>query len=321
MSGWGWSFQGFIQSNFPFTSLPTQLHRRDVRLTMGERMIIVKVGGSRGIEFGPLFDEIRHLRATGQQLLLVHGGSSEMNDVATALGTPPRFITSISGFESRFTDDEAMGIFTMIYCGKRNKSIVEALQERGVNSVGLSGADGRTIVARQKEAIRIIENGRKKVLRGDRSGAITEVRRGVLDALLGQKILPVLCPPAIDESTGRLLNVDGDRMAGALAVAYQARALVILSNVPGLLRDVELSHTDPENLIRHIEVGGGSDPYSCARGRMKKKVMGAVEALEGGVERVVISSANTLCPIQSALSGHGTTLQLSPDVATKRVNG
>ena len=54
---------------------------------------------------------------------------------------------------------------------------------------------------------------------------------------------------------------------------------------------------------------------------MKKKVMGAVEALEGGVERVVFGTANTLCPIQSALSGYGTTLQVSPDVAKKRVNG
>ena len=81
--------------------------------------------------------------ADGQKLILIHGGSNLTNQVAEALGHPPQFVTSPSGYTSRLTDKRTIEIFEMVYCGQMNKGIVERLQARGINAVGLSGMDGR----------------------------------------------------------------------------------------------------------------------------------------------------------------------------------
>ncbi|MFK7806014.1 MAG: [LysW]-aminoadipate kinase, partial [Anaerolineae bacterium] len=120
-------------------------------------MIIVKVGGSEGIDYDAVCDDVAALVAEGQKLILVHGGSSLTNEVATALGHPPQFITSPSGYTSRFTDRRTLEIFEMVYCGQMNKSIVEKLQARGVNAVGLSGIDGGIWRGKRKDAIRAVD--------------------------------------------------------------------------------------------------------------------------------------------------------------------
>lgn len=266
-------------------------------------MLVVKIGGSADIQDGPLLDDVAELYRNGKRCIIVHGGSEETNEISEKLGHPPRFVTSVSGFESRFSDRETMEIFTMVYCGRRNKSIVEGLQKRGVNAVGLSGIDGRIFEGPMKSSIRIIEDGKKKVLRGDHTGKVESVNTALLDTLLDAGYLPVLTPPAIDEKSSNMMNVDGDRAAARLAEAYSAESLVILSTVEGLLKNFESG--SPE-LIEEIDLGGVSDPYEHARGRMKKKIMGAIEAIEGGVSRVILSSANRESPLQAALAGAGT---------------
>lgn len=274
-------------------------------------MIVVKTGGAKGIDDGPVLDDIRALTAAGEQVVLVHGGSEETNELATKLGHPPRFVTSISGFVSRFTDKQTMDIFTMVYCGRRNKAIVEGLQQRGVNAVGLSGADGRIFEGPIKNSVKVVENGKKVVLHGDHTGKVTKVNTGLVELLLKGGYLPVLTPPAISEGSSQLMNVDGDRAAAQLAAALKADALVILSNVPGLLRDVNADWSDPANLVHEIDLGTNSNPYEFAQGRMKKKIMGAVEAVRDGVGKVVFAAANAAHPIQSALGSSGTTITSS----------
>jgi acetylglutamate/LysW-gamma-L-alpha-aminoadipate kinase len=99
-------------------------------------MIVIKVGGSEGIDYDAVCDDVAELLDAGQQLVLIHGGSHLTNQVATALGHPPQFVTSPSGYSSRLTDRAALEIFEMVYCGQVNKNIVERLQRRGINSVG-----------------------------------------------------------------------------------------------------------------------------------------------------------------------------------------
>ena len=271
-------------------------------------MIIVKTGGAKGIDDGPVLDDIRQLVASGEPVILVHGGSEETNELASRLGHPPRFVTSISGFVSRFTDQRTMEIFTMVYCGRRNKALVEGLQQRGVNAVGLSGADGRIFEGPIKTSVKTIDNGKKVVLHGDHTGKVSKINTALLELLIKGGYLP---PPAISEETSQLTNVDGDRAAAQLAVAMKAKSLVILSNVPGLLRDVNADWNDPENLVTTIDLGTDADPYRFAQGRMKKKIMGAVEAVRDGVGRVIFASANRQAPITSALQGHGTVISTS----------
>lgn len=264
-------------------------------------MIVVKVGGSSGIDYDALCDDVATLWQAGQKLILVHGGSAETNRIAEALGHPPRFITSPSGYSSRFTDRETLEIFEMVYCGKINKGIVERLQRLGVNAVGLSGLDGRIFEGKHKDKVRSIEDGKVKVLRGDHTGTVEQVNTQLLELLLDNGYLPVLTPPGASFE-GVAVNVDGDRAAAAVAVALKAEALLLLSNVPGLLRNFP----DESSLISTIPAGQVNDFMQFAEDRMKKKVLGAAEAVTGGVGRVIFGDARLQQPVQKALAGQGT---------------
>lgn len=264
-------------------------------------MIVVKVGGSLGIDYDALCDDVAALHSAGEKLIVVHGGSAETNRVAEALGHPPKFITSPSGYTSRFTDRETLEIFEMVYCGKQNKGLVERFQRLGVNAVGLSGLDGRIFEGKHKDTVRSVEGGKVKVLRGDHTGTVERVNTGLLTLLLENGYLPVLTPPG-SSFGGTAINVDGDRAAAALAVAFQAEALLLLSNVPGLLRDFP----DESSLISEIPAADVESFMAFAQDRMKKKVLGAAEAVRGGVKRVVFGDARILRPVSAALAGHGT---------------
>ena len=123
----------------------------------------------------------------------------------------------------------------MVTAGKINTLLVEKLQKAGVNAFGLSGVDGRLMVAKRKEAIRIVENGRKVMLRDDYTGKIETVNADLLQLLLEHGLTPVIAPLAISPE-GDALNVDADRAAAMVAGAVKAEQLIILTNVPGLLR-------------------------------------------------------------------------------------
>jgi acetylglutamate/LysW-gamma-L-alpha-aminoadipate kinase len=266
-------------------------------------VIIVKVGGSLGIDYDAVCADLATLIKAGHQAILVHGGSAETNRISERLGKPPRMVTSVSGYESRYTDRETLEIFEMVYCGKMNKSIVEKLQQNGVNAVGLSGLDGRIWEGTRKSAITIIEAGRKKVLRDDFTGKVERVNLKLIRLLLDAGFTPVLTPPAISYE-GDAINVDGDRGAAMLAGALKVEQLIILSNVPGLLRDTR----DEGSLISDIPFERIEEYAVFAKGRMKKKMLGAVEALREGVKSVVFADARGACPVSEALKGRGTVI-------------
>ena len=264
-------------------------------------MIVVKVGGGEGIDVAGVLEDVAQLHQAGRRIVLLHGGSHETNEVATALGHPPRFITSPSGRTSRYTDRRTLDIFTMVYRGRINSHIVETLQARGVNAIGLSGADGRLLEGRRKATVRSVEGDKVKLLRDDHTGTIDRVNDALLQMLLDAGYLPVLTPPALSED-GVLINVDGDRAAGAVATALGAEALVILSNVPGLLRDVN----DPASLVPLVDAHDPDAVTPYAQGRMRAKIDGAIRAVQGGVRQVVLASANAERPVHAALAGAGT---------------
>ena len=266
-------------------------------------MLVVKVGGSEGINLGFVCADVATLWQEGERLVLVHGGSHLTNQVAEALGHPPRFVTSVSGFTSRRTDRRTLEIFEMVYCGQVNKGIVERLQSLGVNAVGLSGLDGRLLEGPRKDTLRIVENGKRLVLRDDYTGNVEKVNVALLNLLLGAGYLPVVTPPAISYAH-EAINVDGDRAAAAIATALGAEALIILSNVPGLLQN----YPDEASLIRKIPKERVEESLSFAEGRFKMKVLGAAEATSAGVGRVVFADGRVAQPIRRALAGEGTVI-------------
>jgi acetylglutamate/LysW-gamma-L-alpha-aminoadipate kinase len=268
-------------------------------------MIVVKAGGNGDMDIEAVCADIAELVERGEQVVLVHGGSNETNVISEKLGHPPRFVTSASGYVSRYTDRETLEIFAMVTAGRINKLLVERLQQLGVNAIGLSGLDGRLLEGKRKGTLRIVENGKRKVLRGDYSGRIEQVNVGLLRTLLAAGYVPVVAPLAISHQ-GEALNVDGDRVAAAVGSALKAHRLIILSNVPGLLR----RFPDESTLIPHVpltETKEHLDRY--AQGRMKKKLLGAIEALHDGVGQVVIADGRVAQPLHQALAGQGTVIQ------------
>ena len=267
-------------------------------------MIVVKAGGNGRLDMDAVCADVAALVQQGEQMVLVHGGSHETNVISEKLGHPPRFVTAVSGHVSRYTDRETLDIFVMVTAGRVNKLLVEQLQRLGVNALGLSGLDGRLLEGQRKSALRIVENGKRKVLRDDYSGQIRRVNATLLQTLLQAGYTPVVAPLAVSGDS-EPLNVDGDRVAAAISAALKAQTLVILSDVPGLL-----SHfPDESTLIAHIRPQQAAEHLNrYAKGRMKKKILGAIEAMDDGVGQVVIADGRVETPIQRALAGHGTVI-------------
>lgn len=265
--------------------------------------LVVKIGGGAGVVTADIVKEIAWCIADGQQIVVVHGASDLTNELSERLGHPARMIISPGGMVSRYTDGETLRIYAMA-AGQINTELVASLQQHGVDALGLSGVDGRLLLARRKLVVRSVNaEGRVQILRDDYTGQVERVNDVLLSQLLHAGYTPVVAPLALSHE-GERLNVDGDRVAAAVAVALHAHALVILTNVPGLLSNLE----DNTTLIRTIPAERLDDYMEYARGRMRKKLLGAQEALQGGVSRVYIGSGS----LQEVLHGSGTIIEASP---------
>jgi acetylglutamate/LysW-gamma-L-alpha-aminoadipate kinase len=271
---------------------------------MKDETIVVKLGGTEGVDFSAICYDAAELLKQGKRLILVHGGSAEANALGEALGAPPKMITSPSGYTSRYTDRKTLEIFLMAVNGKVNSLLTEQLQMLGVNAFGLCGLDGKLIQAARKDSIQSIENGKRKIIRDDYTGKIEKVNGNLLLAILDMGFLPVIAPVAVSEN-GEALNVDADRAAAMVASALKAETLILLTAVPGLMKNFP----DESTLIRQLPQSQLAAASEAAQGRMKKKVLGAEEALKGGVRRVVIADGRIQNPITNALQGNGTVIE------------
>lgn len=264
-------------------------------------MLVIKIGGTAGVNTDSITADAAEQAHAGNQLVIVHGGSGMATDLGEQLSYPPRFVTSVSGHTSRYTDRRTLEIFIMA-TALLNRQLVGQLQTLGVNAAGISGMDGKLLLAERKSTLRIVENGKHKILRDDYTGRIQQVNPAPLCALLESGLTPVVAPVAISLE-GEPLNVDGDRAAAQLAASLQADRLLILSNVPGLLQDV----ADESSRITHLPASELENAIrSIAQGRMKRKLIGAREALQGGVSQVILADGRAALPIQKALQGQGT---------------
>lgn len=242
---------------------------------------VIKAGGSKGVSRDAVADLVAEV-ARHDEIVLVHGASAETDRLASALGVPQEQITSPSGHVSRRTDRQTLEIFAMAALGVENFHYVEKLQQRGIDAVGLSGISGRLLVGKKKD-VRAVRDGKTMILRDDYTGTVEAVNLPLLTQFIAPGRVPVIAPLALSMENDAL-NVDGDRVAARIAVAIDADALLILTNVPGLLRDVH----DPSSLVAETTL---VEAEQLAHGRMKKKILAAREALEGGVDEVVIRSA------------------------------
>jgi [amino group carrier protein]-L-2-aminoadipate 6-kinase len=262
--------------------------------------LVVKIGGGSGIAAANILGEMASRIKLGERMVILHGGSDLTNTLSQQLGHPARMITSPTGMVSRYTDSETLRIYAMAVAGQINTEAVALLQQQGVNALGLTGVDGRLLLAKRKSCLRSVDpQGRILMVRDDYTGQIEQVNEALLRQLLAWGYTPVIAPLALSQE-GERLNVDGDRTAAAVAAALRAEALVIMTNVSGLLADPQ----DETTLISSIPADQLSAYMEYAQGRMRTKLLAAQQALQAGIARVYIGSTS----LEHVLAGRGTTL-------------
>jgi acetylglutamate/LysW-gamma-L-alpha-aminoadipate kinase len=262
--------------------------------------VVVKIGGARAVDPEGALSDAAQL-TEDEPLVVVHGGSTAVDDTLERMGMEPEYVETPSGVVGRFTDSETMDVFKMAMAGQVNTDLVTGLREAGVDAVGLSGVDGGLLTGKRKSAVRVVEDGKKKIRRGDHSGTIGHVNADLLERLLEGGYTPVASPPMLADD-GVAVNTDADRAAAAIAGALKA-TLVVLTDVDGVYADPD----DPATLIESVETPDDYERLTdAAEGFMTRKVMAATEALEGGATEVVVASANADRPITSAVGDGGT---------------
>ncbi|PSP65280.1 acetylglutamate kinase [Halobacteriales archaeon QH_8_67_27] len=277
---------------------------------------VVKIGGARAVDPAGALSDVASLREDGEDVAVVHGGSTAVDETLERLGIEPEYVETPSGVVGRFTDAETMEVFEMVF-GHLNTQLVAGLQSQGVDAVGVNGVDGKLLYGPRKSAVRVMEDGTRKIKRGDHSGTIKRVNSDLLETLFADGYTPVASPPmagkesearsASNESSGEQSEAD-HREAGALEAT-----LVLLTDVEGIYADPD----DPETLIESVETPADwADLADAAEGFMERKAMAIEEAIDGGAEEVVVADANAESPILSALDGGGTHVYASAFAAT-----
>ena len=283
--------------------------QRRLRTDGGQPPVVVKIGGANAVDPEGAVDDIATLVESGRDVVVVHGGSTAVDDTLERMDIEPTYVETPGGVTGRFTDEETMEVFAMVMAGKLNTELTTLFRNAGVDALGLSGVDGGLLTGSRKSAVRVLEDGKKKIKRGDHSGKITDVNSDLLGSLLADGYTPVVSVPMLGEDDDEwvAVNADADRSAAAVAGALGAE-LVVLTDVAGIYADPD----DPETLIESAATPAELESVKdAAEGFMTKKVMAATEALEGGASAVHVGDANRDAPVSSALDGAGTTIAAS----------
>lgn len=262
-------------------------------------MILVKLGGGATLNLAGAADD---LAALGAPCVVVHGANALRDELARKLGVERRTLTSVSGIGSVYTDDEALDVMLMAYSGLRNKRLVELLQTRGANAVGLTGLDGRIVQGRRNRGIRVREGDKQRMVH-DVSGK-PQSAGPLLRTLLDHGYLPVLTVPIADEN-GRAINAENDDVVAVLAEALKPDVVVHLIEAPGFLADP----ADASSLIREIPRTEFERREEATEGRMKRKMMAIRRLFDGGAREVRIADGRVEHPLRDALAGAGTVIR------------
>ncbi|HLD80840.1 MAG TPA: [LysW]-aminoadipate kinase [archaeon] len=259
-------------------------------------MIILKVGGGKSVNLDGITSDVASLAKSGEKFIIVHGANFARDELSQRLGVEKRVVTSVSGYDSVYSDETAIDLLMMAYAGVKNKRLVELLQKKGVNAIGLSGLDGRVIQGKRNNGIRVIENGKQKILR-DFSGKPQSVNKELLELLLGNGFTPVLCMPIADEN-GFAINSENDDVVRVLQESMKAEKIVSLIEEKGFLEE----KNNPNSLVKKISKGELAAREQRVEGRMKRKVLALRQLLEGGAATVMLGDGRTEHPVLDALN-------------------
>lgn len=247
---------------------------------MKEKLTIVKVGGKIVEEEESLARLLADFAAIDGHKLLVHGGGRSATRIAAQLGIESQMVNG-----RRITDAEMLKVVTMVYGGLVNKSIVAGLQSKGVNALGLTGAD-MNVIRSVKRPVKDVDYGFV--------GDVEKVDAALLGDLIARGIVPVMAPLTHD-GDGHMLNTNADTIAGETAKALAAQfdvTLMYCFEKKGVLSN----ENDDDSVIPHIDrkhfealVADGT-----IQGGMIPKIENSLSAVEAGVSRVIITLASAI---------------------------
>lgn len=237
------------------------------------KIVVIKYGGSAMVDDhikGTVIEDIVLMKLVGLKPVIVHGGGNEISELLKKIGKKSEFINGL-----RVTDAETVEVVEMVLSGKINKGIVQLIQNHGINAVGISGKDGKTLTVEK--------------MKGDVDygfvGEIKEVDTNLILSLIEHDFIPVIAPLGTDDK-GNTYNINADYAASAIAGALNAEKLLFLTDVEGVLRNVEdksslISKLTLEEVEKYKEEG-------IISGGMIPKVDCCVEGIKAGVKNVHI---------------------------------
>ena len=239
--------------------------------------ILIKYGGHAMIDSEAMSSTARDtvlLKYVGMRPLIVHGGGPEISRSMDKLGKEPKFIKGL-----RITDEETMGIIEMVLVGKISTEIVSELIRHDGDAISLSGKDSSLIFAHKKGSSKI--EGSEEEIDLGLVGEIDSINTDLLEMFLENDYIPVISPVGISEN-GSSLNLNADTAAGEVASSINAEKLIILTDVPGVLKDPN----DPSSLIQKITINEIPQliEEGIISGGMIPKIETCVNAIENGVK-------------------------------------
>jgi len=237
------------------------------------KRVVIKYGGAAMIDCDlkkKVMQDIVLMKYVGMLPIVVHGGGPEITGMLSRLGIKTEFVDGL-----RVTDRDTMEIVEMVLGGKVNKEIVSGINASGGKAIGISGKDGELIKARY-----IDPTGRLGFV-----GEVEQINPQIIETVIENGYIPVIAPIGIDDEQ-QSYNINADLVAASIAVAMDADKLVLLTDVPGLLKDTQ----DSSSLISVLRVSEVPEYVNegIIAGGMIPKVQCCVEAVTGGVSRTHI---------------------------------
>ena len=270
------------------------------------KVVVVKYGGNAMVNEQlkqQVMEDVVLLWLIGVKVVLVHGGGPEISQTMKALGKEAVFVDGL-----RVTDRETVDIVQMVLAGKINKTLVNLLEMKGGQAMGISGMDGRLIEAEIKDE------------RLGYVGEITHINIQPVTDLLEKGYIPVISTLGCDRE-GNAYNINGDTAAARVAGALEAERLIMLSDIPGLLRDKD----DPTTLIPELSVMEATRlrQEGVISGGMIPKMECCVEAIRRGVKKVIIMDGRVPHSILMELltdEGAGTMIKGASSMNEEQIN-
>ena len=235
------------------------------------KIVVVKYGGNAMINEElkqQVMEDIVLLWLIGVKVVLVHGGGPEITETLSKIGKETQFVEGL-----RVTDKETAEVVQMVLAGKINKSLVNLLESKGGNAMGISGIDGSMIEAKVKDE------------RLGFVGSITKVNVTPITDLLHHGYIPVVSTVGCDKQ-GNVYNINADTAAAYIAGALGAERLISMTDIAGILKDKD----DPDSLIPNIDIKEAVKLFEdgTISGGMIPKVECCIDAIHRGVKKVII---------------------------------